>query len=128
MVTIRKTSNVLPFGKISSSKSVSSTSESSSAVSPFAAKPVDALKAITQRKSRLSEEQKLAILQRALSPFSNEARGHLPTDVSQMEEEVRKRMMKEGFSETVANEAGEETVDVLLEHRRVVRKSHSSKA
>lgn len=125
MINVRKTSNILPFDKVSSS-SETSADKNTSVTSPFAAKPAQSLKSLTERKSRpLTEEQRLALLQRALQPFANEARSHLPVDVSSVEKKVRKKMLEEGFSEVIATEAGEETVDALLGNRRRVAKARS---
>lgn len=86
--------------------------------SPFAINPPDALKVITERKSRqLKEWQRLAILQRALEPYASEAKGHLPQDLRQVEEKVRQRMLEEGFKEEIATEAGDETVSAILDTR-----------
>lgn len=120
MVKIRSTSNVVRLGRKEGTKSSSAASSSSvsDTASPFAAKPVDVLKAITERKSRpLTEEQKLALLQNALKPFASEARGHLPQNLTRVEKKVRKRMIEEGFSDVLASEAGDETVSALLTHR-----------
>ncbi|MDO8526547.1 MAG: hypothetical protein Q7T03_02545 [Deltaproteobacteria bacterium] len=117
---IRKTSNVVSLGKAGSSKSTSSADQNTAAHSPFAANPTQSLKHLTDRKSKpRTEEQRLALLQNALKSFATEARSHLPVNLGKMEQKVRKKMIDEGFSEVVANEAGDEAVDVLLENRRV---------
>ena len=128
MVNIRKTSHVVSLGKAESSSSSTPADRNTEPTSPFAARPTESLKNITDRKSRpLTEEQKLAMLQRALQPFSSEARSHLPADLSDVEKKVRKKMMDEGFSEVIANEAGEEAVSVTIgtKRRRVARKTSS---
>lgn len=128
MIQIRKPSGIIPkrtLEKIKKGETVSSETGSEAASSPFAARPADALKAITERKSRgLTEEQRLALLQKALEPFANEARSHLPTPIGQLERKVRKRMLEEGFGKEVASEAGDETVTVLLD--KVVSKKEKS--
>ncbi len=113
MTTIRKTSNVISIRKGSAAKSVSQT-QSSTTASPFAIKPPDPLKSITERKSSLSELQKLAILQRALEPYAHEARRHLPTRLQKIDIKVRTKMIRDGFSEEVATEAGDEAVTAIL--------------
>lgn len=122
MVKIRSTSNVVSMNRKEGAKSSSGSSSVSNTASPFAAKPVDVLRSITERKSRpLSEEQKLAMLQNALKPFASEARSHLPQSLGNVEKKVRKKMIEEGFSDVMANEAGDETVAALL-HTKVQRK------
>lgn len=121
MVEIRKTTNILPFGR-ASSKEVSPSGAVSETSSPFATKPTETLKGILERKSSLLEDAKLAILRKALQPFATEASSHLPQDLSSIEKKVRRKMLEEGFSEVVAEEAGEEAVSVSLTHRRVIRK------
>lgn len=124
MVKIRSTSNVVSMNRKEGAKSSSGSSSVSSTASPFAAKPVDVLKSITERKSRpLSEEQKLALLQNALKPFANEARSHLPASLGNVEKKVRKKMIEEGFSSEIAAEAGDETVTALLETKVTRKKS-----
>ena len=123
MINVRKTSNVVSIGRAEGKSSTTAADQNTQVTSPFAARPAESLKGITERKSKLTEDQRLAILQRALQPFASEARSHLPTDLSSVEKEVRKKMLKEGFSEVVANEAGEEAVSVSLKNRRVTRKS-----
>lgn len=115
---IKRTSRFTAVDK-PSAKSVSQTEKSSGpAVHPFAIRPPDALKAITERKSRrLKEWQKLAILQRALEPYAAEAREHLPGDLRQIEEKVRQKMLEEGFQEEIASEAGDETVTAILDSK-----------
>ena len=118
MMQIKKTSRFTAVDK-PSRKSVSKTENPSGQTShPFAIKPPDALKAITERKSRqLKEWQKLAILQRALEPYASEAKERLPDDLRQVEEKVRQRMLQEGFKEEIAAEAGDETVSAILDTR-----------
>ncbi|MBI4125091.1 MAG: hypothetical protein HY609_04265 [Deltaproteobacteria bacterium] len=125
MMQIKKTSRFAAVDK-PSRKSIAKTDESSGqAASPFAIKPPDALRAITERKSRqLKEWQKLAILQRALEPYASEAKEHLPPDLRQVEEKVRQRMLEEGFKEEIAAEAGDETVSAILDTRSK-QKQHS---
>lgn len=117
MTLIRKTSNVVSLGK-ASRKTVSGTSSATQAPSPFAISPPDPLKSITERKSRsLSEWERLALLQRALGSFAEEARKKLPSEVRSVEEKVRKKMIQEGFAKEVASEAGDETVSAILTTR-----------
>ena len=115
MTNIRKISNVVSLGK---GKSVSGPRSSTSTTSPFAMKAPDGLKALTERKSQLNELQRLAILQRALEPYAARARKHLPSDVQKIEKKVRSRMIKEGFSEEIATEAGDEAVSTILISKR----------
>lgn len=120
MTSIRKTSNVISLGK-ASGKTVSGGSSATQAPSPFAIKPPDTLKSITERRSRvLSEWERLALLQQALGSFAEEARKKLPREVRAVEEKVRKKMIQEGFSKEVATEAGDETVTALLQNRSKV--------
>ena len=124
MTHIRKTSNVVTLGRAGSKSSAGSSSAAKEPVSPFASGPVNPLRDITERKSRgLTEEQRLALLQNALKPFAAEARQHLPKDVSDIETKVRRTILEEGFSEAVANEAGDEAAGALLSHRRVTLKT-----
>lgn len=116
MTIIRKTSNVVSLGK-AGGKSVSGTKQSTTTSSPFALKPTDPLKALTERKSSLTELQKLAILQRALEPYANEARGHLPANLQKIDRKVRTKMIKDGFATEEANEAGDEVVTALMGKR-----------
>lgn len=113
MTTVRKTSNVVSLGKAGGSKSVSP-AKSSTTASPFAIKPPDPLKSLTDRKSSLSELQKLAILQRALEPYAQDARSHLPPHLQTIDKKVRTKMIKDGFSKEVATEAGDEIVTAIL--------------
>lgn len=126
MIQIRRTSNVITLGKKEGAKS-SSTSKTSSAgepLSPFAAHPADALKSLTDRKSRpQTEEQKLALLQGAFKTFALEARSHLPSPLRRVEKKVRKKMIEEGFSDVVASEAGDEAVSALLSSKVSRKKS-----
>lgn len=114
MINIRRTSKVIPFEKTSRSGGVSKTSSQTTS-SPFAIKPANPLKALTERKSRLTEEQKLAILQRALEPYAKEARSHLPDTVQKVRERVRRKMLEKGFPKEVAEEADDETVSAILD-------------
>src|SRR3990167_7634394 len=115
MIRIRSTSNVVTLGKKEGAKSSSKTSSAGETLSPFAAHPADALKSLTDRKSRpLTEEKKLALLQGAFKTFSLEARSHLPSPIRKVEKKVRKKMIEEGFSTEVASEAGDEAVSALL--------------
>lgn len=117
MTAIRKTSNWTSLGR-ASGKTVSGASSATEAPSPFALKPPDLLKSITERKSRsLSEWERLALLQRALGSFAEEARKKLPSEVRTVEEKVRKKMIQEGFTKEIASEAGDETVTALLHNR-----------
>lgn len=115
MIQVKKTSRFVSVDK-PSRQSISKTEKSAGqAAHPFAIKPPDALKAITERKSRqLKEWQKLAILQRALEPYASEAKEHLPKGLRLVEEKVRQRMLEEGFKEEIAAEAGDETVSAIL--------------
>ncbi len=125
MVHIRKTSNVIDIKRTGSKSSESETVQQP--ISPFASGPVNPLKSITERKSRgLTEEQRLALLQNALRPFATEARSHLPSDLSEFEKKMHKKMLEEGFPEVVANEAGDEVVDALLKTRRRVHRKQSA--
>lgn len=116
MIKIRQTSNVVTLGKKEGAKSsTASKTPSAETLSPFAAHPAEALKSLTERKSRpLTEEQKLALLQGALKPFALEARHHLPQALTKVERRVRKKMIEEGFSTEIASEAGDEAVSALL--------------
>lgn len=114
MVTIRKISKGVSFEK-TSGKGVAGASSKGSAPSPFAISAPDPLKALTERKSTLGEKERLAILQRALEPYAEEARRHLPPGMQKIEKKVRHKMIKEGFPKEVANEAGDETVTALLD-------------
>jgi hypothetical protein len=127
MISIRKTSNVVSIGRTSSKSGASSADQNTQITSPFAARPAESLKGITERKSRLNEEQKLAILQNALLPFANEARSHLPPDLSMLEKKVREQMTKEGLPKEFVAEAGDEAVSVSLKNRRVSRKPDTKK-
>lgn len=119
MTNIRKTSNVVSIGKGRPASGVTK-EESSQVSSPFAVNPAQTLKSLTERRSReLSEEQRLSLLQRALHDFSEEASRHLPDAIGKIKRRVRNKMLAEGFADVIANEAGEEAVDVLLESRRV---------
>lgn len=116
MEKIRRSSNVILLGRKGKTESASSSPTVISTSSPFDAKPLNPLKAITERKSRfLSEGERLRLLQQALEKFAAEARRHLPERLKRMEGKVRTRMIQEGFSSEVAREAGDETVSLLLE-------------
>lgn len=119
MVQIKKTSNVITLRRTSGK--TAGVASSTQAPSPFALKPPDPLKSIVERRSRtLSEWERLALLQRALGPFAEEARKHLPKEVRTIEKKVRKKMIQEGFAEAVAAEAGDETVTAILSTRSKV--------
>ncbi|MDP2599974.1 MAG: hypothetical protein Q8P84_04475 [Deltaproteobacteria bacterium] len=123
MTHIRKTSNVVTLGRTGSKSSAGSSSSAKEPDSPFASGSVNPLRGITERKSRgLTEEQRLALLQNALKSFATEARQHLPKDVGDIEKKVREKIVKEGLSEVIANEAADEAAGALLAHRRVTRK------
>ena len=114
VTTVRRTSKVISLGK-ASSKGVSGVGSERGVPSPFAISAPDPLKALTERKSTLGEKERLAILQRALEPYADEARRHLPPGMQKIEKKVRHKMLKEGFPKEVANEAGDETVAALLD-------------
>ena len=114
MVTIRRTSKVVPFEK-TSGKGVSGAGSAKGAPSPFAISAPDPLKAITERQSKLGEKSRLAVLQRAFEPYAEEARRHLPPGMQKIEKKVRYKMIKEGFPKEIANEAGDEAVTALLD-------------
>lgn len=117
MDRIRKTSNVVSLGKKEKAGGSEKTSPVSETASPFAANPLETLKAITGRQSRpMTEEEKLRLLQNALKDFAAEARKHLPKNLGDMEKKVRSKMLAEGFSEEVAAEAGDETVTAILDN------------
>lgn len=115
MIHLRKISKVTSHTKTEGPSSVKGRRGSSPLVSPFAIKPPDSLKGITERKTQLSEIQRLAILQRALQPYAKEAEKKLSPELLKMKEEVRKEMITKGFPQEVAGEAADEAVSVILE-------------
>lgn len=120
MIRIRKRDNVISIGKGKKPGESSSSEKAEESQSPFDSKPVEALRSITERKSRgLTEEQRLKLLQNALEPFAKEARSRLPGDVKDIEKEMRKKMIQEGFAKEWASEAGDETVSAILDARLV---------
>lgn len=115
MIQIRKTPKTTSADRTTKAGESSGTEESGAPVSPFAIKPPDPLRSLTERKSRpLTEEQKLALLQRALGPFAEEAKRHLPPALRKADEDTRKEMIRKGFSKERAHEAGEEIVAAIL--------------
>ena len=119
MTNIRRTSNIFPIKK-GKAVSESKEAEQANASSSFSVNPTQTLKSLMERRSKQeTEEQRLGRLQRALQDFSQEARNHLPRPISEFEKKMHQKMVEEGFTDVIANEAGEEAVEVLLENRRV---------
>lgn len=116
---IRKTGfdNIIPIGKRDSS-GVGGVAEKPS---PFASNAAEELRGILKdKKGRVSEEEMLRRLQEAFEPFAQDVREHLPKSLREIEQDVRRQMVRAGYSGHVAKEAGDEAVTLLLE--RISRK------
>lgn len=104
--------NVIPIGKRGSS----GTSGVSEKLSPFASNAAEELRGILKdKKGGVSEEEMLRRLQEAFEPFARDVREHLPKSLREIEQDVRRQMVRAGYSGHVAKEAGDEAVSVLLE-------------
>lgn len=117
MGTIRKIANMISPGRKGEVKKTSSAGSQSDPPSPFAVSSADPLEQLRERKSKLTEAQRLRLLQNAFKPFSEEAKKHLPEELVKMEKAVRNKMLEEGFDEPFADEAGEDTVSAILDSR-----------
>lgn len=85
-------------------------------LSPFASNAAEELRGILKdKKGRVSEEEMLRRLQEAFEPFAQDVREHLPRSLREIEQDVRRQMVRAGYSGPVAKEAGDEAVTVLLD-------------